>query len=680
MATRIGVDIGGTFCDVVYYDGATNRIEVAKGPSTPDAPHEGVISIVASEIPAGLLARCGYFVHGSTVGLNALLERKGAKSAILATRGFRDLVEIRRGERRHTNDIFSKPVPALVPRRYRFEVNERIHASGAIEQPVDRTQIGEIAKLLKAEKIESVAVVLINAYLHPRHELEIETILRAHDYEGTISLSHRVSGEIREYERASTAAIDAFIRPKVSHYLALLDSELQGLGHRGRCLVVGSGGGAMDFAEARERPSAAIQSGPVGGATAAAKLCQTMGLARAVTFDIGGTSTDCCLIKDGQPGRRFEATVAELPIQGAWVDIRSVGAGGGSIAYIDKGGLLCVGPESAGAKPGPACYKRGGVLPTLTDAACLLGMLGPGLLGGGIRLDGAAARHAFAELAAKLGFTVEDAAKAAISVIAANMANAIREVTTETGEDPREAALIAFGGAGPLLATHMMRELEMPQAVIPRYAGNFSAWGLLVQDLERNQSQSHVAPLGETGITEAGAILTRLFARIEAAGGVTEEPEGGIDYLPSLDIRYAGQSYTLNVPVAWTGGRIGDDAPAIAQRFNAQYRQVYGHSLQAPAEIVTIRAMIRTKVGLPDITQEDLPVARLKGHTKTLKAHSFTAGRQLDFAICQRAELPHRGLAGPAIVLEETATTYLDDGFRLHRDPSGALIIERAGS
>jgi N-methylhydantoinase A len=677
LSTRIGVDIGGTFCDVVYYDSVANRIEVAKGASTPDAPHQGVVRIVASEIPRKLLSHSGYFVHGSTVGLNALLERKGAKSAVITTKGFRDLLEIRRGERRHTNDIFSKPVPPLVPRRFRYEIKERILADGTMECPVDMSEIGEIAERLTENGIESVAVTLINAYLHPQHEVEIERGLRTHGFQGTISLSHRVSGEIREYERASTTAIDAFIRPKVSQYLRLLDHELQTLGHRGRCLVVSSGGGAIDFDEASDKPSITIQSGPVGGATAAGKLCQTMGLARAVAFDIGGTSTDCCLIVDGQPGRRFEAAVAELPIQGAWVDIRSVGAGGGSIAYLDKGGVLCVGPESAGARPGPACYGHGGTEPTLTDAACLLGMLGPGLLGGGIRLNPDVARQAFAGLAAKLGLAVEDAAIATIRVISANMANAIREVTTETGEDPRAATLIAFGGAGPLLATHMMRELEMPRAVVPRYAGNFSAWGLLVQDLERNRSQSLITSLDEPGLAKASALLARLFGSIAESQGAGSSADASIEYLPSLDMRYAGQSYSLNVAVAWAGGRIGEPVQAIAERFNAQYKQVYGHALDARVEIVTVRAMIRTKVGLPDVDQQDLPVERLKGHPARLAAYSFTSGKTLDFLIIQRAELPRDGLAGPAIILEETATTYLDQGFRLKTHATGALVIER---
>jgi len=531
-------------------------------------------------------------------------------------------------------------------------------------------------EVFAAENVNSVAVAFMNAYANPEHELAAERALRDAGFEGEISLSHQVSGEYREYERTCTAVIDAYVRPRMNTYLRALESRLRGSGFAGTPIVTRSGGGAMTFAEAEARPFETIMSGPVAGAEGAGELARSLGLGEVITADVGGTSFDTCLVTDGRAQLMYEGEVEGLPVQTPWVDVRSIGAGGGSIALVDVGGLLKVGPGSAGAIPGPACYGRGGALPTVTDAAFLLGMLGDGKLASGIVLDGEAAEAALAPVAETLGFTVEQAARGVMTIAAANMANAIREITIERGRDPRAAKLMPFGGAGPLFGTLLARELEITEIVIPPYAGNFSAWGLLGADLTQTSARTKIMPLSDETLHDAGSVLEELFAQLEARA----DGRAGFSREIGLDMRYVGQEHSLTVAVPGDG-RIAAGIEEIRQAFVTDYDRTFGHLMDEAVEIVSLRATIRnplprraSAVAPPHVEQNGAIGA-------TTSAWSFSRGERLDFAIVDRASIDEGGIVGPAIVLEETATTYLDAGYRGRAGAGGVLhLIDEKGA
>jgi N-methylhydantoinase A len=664
MATRIGVDVGGTFTDLVIYDDETGEVHVAKGPSTPSAPEAGVMDVVHAAVTETTLARARYFLHGTTVGINALLERKGARVGLLTTKGFRDVLELRRGTRESMYDLRYQPRPALVPRRLRVGIDERILVDGTVQRSLNPDDVAAAVELFAAEEVEAVAVCFINAYVDPQHELEAERLLREHGFEGAIALSHRLSRELREFERTATSVVDAYVRPAVSTYLRRLDEGLRAGGFAGESLITRSGGGSMAFAEAEGRPFETVMSGPVAGAVGAGALARALELPRAITADVGGTSFDTCLLLDGWPLVKYEGKVADLPLQTPWVDVRSIGAGGGSIAYAD-GDLLRVGPHSSGAVPGPVCYSRGGTQPTTTDAAAVLGMLAFGELAGHLRLDVPAAEEAITALGGELGLARDEAAAGVIAVAAAAMAGAVRSVSLEQGEDPRDAALIAYGGAGPLLATIIAEELDITTIVVPEHAGNFSACGLLDQELTRTASATIIRPLDADGLAAARETLAELRGALDARSAAN----GGTRVLEAaLDLRYRGQLYTLTIPWAEAG-----DSAELGQAFARQYEKSFGHTLDAPVEIVAVRATLREPLP-PRGSRETAPA--VGGSQREIDAYSFRRRERVPFAVRDRAALPAEPVAGPMILLEPTATTYVDDGCVVRRAPLGALIVE----
>ena len=661
MATRIGVDVGGTFTDLIFYDDASGEVVVAKEPTTPAAPEQGVAAAVAAAVTPEQVRRSEYFLHGTTVGLNSILERRGAVVGLLATRGFRDALEIRRGDRDDPYDLFPAPTRPLVPRRLRLPVTERVRADGGVQTPLDEEDIRRAVAALGEAGVASIAVSFINAYANPDHELAAERMLRSAGFDGDVSLSHRVSGEYREYERTSTTVIDAYVRPRMTAYLARLEERLRGAGFTGALLVTRSGGGAMTFAEAERRPFETILSGPVAGAEGAAELARDLDLGDVISADVGGTSFDTCLITGGRPQVMYEGRVDGMPVQTPWIDVRSIGAGGGSIAYVDVGGLLRVGPRSAGAEPGPAAYGRGGTEPTVTDAALVLGMLGAGALAAGIRLDRELARAALAPLGARLGLSPEDVARGILTIANASMADTIREITAEQGQDPRQATLMAFGGAGPVFATLLAHELGVGKILIPPYAGNFSAWGLLGSDLTQAVARTQILPLSDEGLVVARATVEDLFARLELRPGSMPEIR--------LDVRYVGQEHTLTI-----AADPATDVETIRGVFREEYERTFGHVMDEAAEIVALRATRRT--ALPRRADTPSAAAGNGRAPGTIEAHSFRRGEPLQFALVERAALgTGEVLPGPAIVLEPTATTYLDAGYTAHVDPSGCLVI-----
>ncbi len=672
MATRIGVDIGGTFTDLVYYDDETGETVEGKVPTVPHAPEEGVVAAVSGHVPRAVIEKAEFFLHGTTVGLNALLERRGAKVGLITTAGFRDVLEIRRGDRAEMYNLFWRQPEPLVPRHRRLEVDERMRHDGSVFKPLDESSVAPALAALMAEGVDTIAVCLINAYANPAHELAVERLIRAGGFEGGISLSHRISGEYREYERTSTTVIDAFVRARMSNYLKRLDGRLRDLGFTGTSLITRSGSGSMTFAEAEERPFETIMSGPVAGAQGASELAKMLGIAQLITADVGGTSFDTALILNGEPQVLYEGTIDNMPIQTSWVDVRSIGAGGGSIAHIDVGGLMRVGPRSAGAAPGPACYGKGGTEPAMTDAAAHLGMLGPGKLASGINLDFAKAKKAIEPVAAAIRQDVEATAIGILRIAASSMANAMREVSVEQGLDPRVMTLLPFGGAGPLMATMLADELRMNRIVVPPLAGNFSAWGLLGADMVQSAARTRIMDLSDAHLAVASTLLDALFAEVG-----TRSDHLARETLKSarLDLRYKGQEHWLSIDVALSGTAIAPSADAVKAAFEAEYQKSFGGTMTEAVEIVSVRATVRAP--LPRRGQALKSAAEAGGAgAEMFDAYSFARGKRMPFRVVPRGAIA-APLEGPAIVTESTATLYLDAGWTAVTGDHGELLLTR---
>jgi N-methylhydantoinase A len=677
MATRIGIDVGGTFTDLILLDEDSGEITVGKGPSNPAAVDQAVRGVLSASVDPASVERAGYFLHGTTVGLNSLLERKGARVGLLTTAGFRDVLEIRRLLRvdehgDHMWDHLFKTPDPLVARPLRLGVRGRVLADGSIRQPLDHDGVREAAATFAHEGVDCVAIVFLNSHANPAHELEAAALLREAGFAGPVSLSHLVSGQYREYERASTTVVDAYVRPAVSSYLERLESGLREEAFAGECLITTSAGGCLTFGEARSRPFETAMSGPVAGAVGASKLCAQLGLPLAITADVGGTSFDTCLLVEGRPRVKYEGEVVGMPLQTPWVDVRSVGAGGGSIASAERG-LLSVGPRSAGAHPGPVCYGRDGTEPTVTDAAVTLGMLARDTLASGLKLDTEGAAAALARLGEQLGLEPEQAARGVLRVAGAAMAGAIRAVSIEVGEDPRAAALIAYGGAGPLFASLLARELGIRTIVIPNYAGNFSAWGLLEQDVVRSAARTIVSPLDDDGLVRAQETLGHLFEQLESRAET--QLAGTVGHEAELDLRYPGQEYTLTVPVALADGRVVESPQAIAGRFAELYERTYGHSFDVGVDILSVRAIERTV--LPRAARPPLSITNGAPRTpRTANAYSFAREGWCQFELIERDSLSAGArFDGPVIVMEATTTSYIDAGFSGAVHDSGALVL-----
>ncbi len=679
MARSIAVDVGGTFTDLIYRDDASGEVILGKVSTVPAAPDEGVLAVLDATLSSEQLSEADSFRHGTTVGLNALLEGRGATVGLLATRGFRDVLELRRGDRDDPYDLFWAPPRPMVARELRRPVTERVLAGGEIDTALDEADVAAAARTFAEAGVTAVAIAFMNAYVNPVHERRAAECLRAAGFDGHLSLSHRVSGEYREYERTTTTVIDAFVRGRMNSYLGRLEAGLRERGFRGQCLIMRSGGGAMTFEEAADRSVETILSGPVAGARAVAELAGDLALEHAVAADVGGTSFDTCLIDHGRPPVLYEGTVRGLPIQTPWIDVRSIGAGGGSIAHVDAGGLLRVGPHSAGADPGPAAYGRGGRTPTVTDAAVVLGMLPAEEISGGVTLDRGLAEEAFAELTERLGFSSPaEVARGVVQIVVAQMGDAIRGVTVDRGQDPREASLVAFGGAGPLFGGLLAAELGAQAVIVPSYAGNFSAWGLLRAEIARTASRTYMAGLSADGLDGAREVAEALFAQLESG-----DAHVALRRSVQLDIRFVGQEHTLTVAGPMRAGAIASEPELLGETFLREYDRTFGSTIDEQIEIVCVRAIVDAASGAErgvagNGHRRTQPPADGAAPARTRSAWSFSANRELPFALVQRAALaPGSRLQGPAIVLEPTATTYLDDGHALEVHPQGALIISR---
>ncbi|GGT69687.1 hydantoinase/oxoprolinase family protein [Actinomadura citrea] len=671
--TRLAVDIGGTFVDAIAYDEGTGELRLHKAPTTPDAPARGVLDAVGGL--AGRLDDVEAFVHGTTLGLNAILQRRGADVGIITNAGFRDLLEIARANvpGQHMYDFAYAPPPPLVPRRHRTGVPGRIDAQGAEVEPLDEDAVREAGRILVEEHgLRSLAVCFLHSYAEPAHERRAAQILRDAHPDVSISVSTDISREYREYERTSTATLDAYIRPVLSDYIGALEGRLGDAGLTRPLHIMRSGGGAMTAELARRAPLMTVLSGPAGGVVGASFLARELGRDKLISFDVGGTSVDCCVIEDGSPGEVHEAAIDGFPLLIPIFDIRTVGAGGGSIAWMDHG-LLKVGPQSAGAVPGPVAYGAGGTEPTVTDAALVLGYLDPAaFLGGDMSIDADAARAAVADrLARPLGVGVTEAAASVLRVLLARTVGALREITVERALDPREFALLAFGGAGPLLGPMLAREMGITETVVPQVPAAFSAFGMLMSDLEYEFATTVLKPLSDATLAE----LEPAFADLENQGeevlslqGVKPEDR---TLVRRLDVRYHGQEHTLAIDL-----RPGDDAAAILDRFHELHRARYGHAMPDGGQILTLRVRAVGVLPKPGLRRLSGSGSGTPDPAGSRPAFDVATGETVPFPVYERQALaPGHVVPGPAIVEEGTSTTVIFSDQRLTVDVHGHLLV-----
>ena len=673
MASRIGVDIGGTFTDFIVYDESGNKVIIDKIPTTPQSPEKAVVEVIKRNLSQKELEKIDFFLHGTTVGLNSLLERKGSKVGLLCTKGFRDILEIRRGDRDEMYNLFWQPAPPLVPRFLRLEIEERLFANGNVHKKINTEQVKDACNKFIKEKVDSVAIAFINSYTNKDHEILASKILIESGFEGQISLSSMVSGEYREYERTTTTVIDAFVKTRMSNYLNSLKKNLNELGYKGTFLVTRSGSGSMTFDEAEDRPFETIMSGPVAGAEGAGELSRKINNTNMVTADVGGTSFDTCLIINGRPQIQFEGKILGLPVQSPWVDVRSIGAGGGSIAYLDEGSLIRSGPQSAGAVPGPACYGKGGIQPTTTDAAFYLGMLGEGKLASGLQLNKSLAEKALNSVGSQIGMSAFDAAKGILKIGSANMADAIREITIEQGIDPRELKLLAFGGAGPLMSNLIANELDIKEIIVPPYSGNFSAWGLLGADLLQMNARTKILRLSDEAISECNDILKELFKELEQRQKIDFSTSSQIKEI-ALDMRWMGQEHTITLKLEdEKDGNISMDTETLKNKFMEEYQKTFGSKLDTVIEIVSTRASLR--VQLPRKSESGkIDEVGIEVSNSQIECYSFTEDKKIQFDLVARSKIDSK-VSGPLIIIESTAITYVDINYDVDKDSNGNLIL-----
>ncbi len=676
---RISVDVGGTFTDVVVLDPGSGAVRLEKVETTPRDPAQGVLQgFERANVPIDAV---DYFIHGTTLGLNALLTRTGALVAICTTEGFRDVYELGRTDREPMYDFKYRKPPLLVPRHLRFEVAERLDHRGRVLTPFDRGGAARVARRIRESGAQAVVVSFLHSYVNPAHELEMEEVLREECPELSVTLSHRLTREYREYERTSTAVIDAYIKPIMGSYLDRLDGALRARGLRGQFLLTRSGGGAMTAEAAKEEPVHSVMSGPAGGAVGAAYIAQLTGHPNLITLDMGGTSLDTTMVVGSQIAINNEASIETLPISTPMIDIRTIGAGGGSVAWIDEGGGLQVGPQSAGALPGPACYGRGGDKPTFTDAALAVGYLDPvNFLGGQMKIEPALARAAVGELAGRLGLSPLATAAGIVRIAEAKITGAIREISVERGHHPGDFAILAFGGGGGFVACNVAREIGIPTVIVPPGPANFSAFGMLMVDVVYDFAQTQVTNLEEADMS----LLEAVFARFEGSGGEALERDGFLPqdrrFMRWAEMRYAGQEHTVRIPLPaqrLTQADIGE----VEKRFGDAHEMQYGHRMDDQVQIVTLRLRAIGVLSRPTIAEvPEIGGDASRAFKGRREVYRSGEGGHVTYEIYDRALLGGGDeVAGPAIVEEPSYTLVLHRGDRLTVGRHGELVIAIGG-
>jgi N-methylhydantoinase A len=675
---RIGIDIGGTFTDLQILDEASGALYSLKTPTTPDDPSIGLMTgIVEAADRFGFgLDEIGFLLHGTTIATNAVLERKLPRGALVTTAGFEDVIEIGRHNRRDVYGLRPSPPPVLIPRDRRLGIAERVTASGAVEQALAAPAIAALIDRLAALEVETVAIALINAFVNPAHEIRLRDAIAASLPDLPVALSCEISPEIREYERSSTTVLNALLMPVVRSYLRRLTERLRHESFAPRLLLVQSNGGVCSAEIAGEQPVRLLLSGPSGGALAALRTAEALAMPELVGIDMGGTSFDVSVVQDGKVSLVTQGEVDHLPVRLPMIEIRTIGAGGGSIAAVDAGGRLTVGPRSAGARPGPVCYGNGGSEPTVTDANLVLGRLDPDyFLGGAMALDLAAARDAIAgRIAAPLGLSLEAAAAGLLTVTNTSLAAAIRLSLFEKGLDPREFALLSFGGAGGLHATAVAEELGIVRVIFPRDAGTFSAYGILHSDIVHDFAQSRILPAGPESLAEVAEICAALRAQ-----GMRQCERDGIAagdrvFALAADMRYRGQAFELLVP--W--GNVAVDAASLGDllaRFHALHAQRFSYANPGDAvEIVTLRLTVTGRLAQPRGGASAGPAnAKIAQHRA-----AFLDGAWHEIPVYHRDALAAT-ISGPALIEEPYTTVLLGTGWTATIE-SGDNLVARRGA
>jgi len=661
---RIGIDVGGTFTDLVAVDD-DGRTTLAKVASTPEDPSLGVLeglfdlARLLGRDRAALLGETDRIVHGTTVATNALLERKGARVGLLTTEGHRDVIEMREGLKDDRYNLRQPPPEQLVPRPLRLGVRERLRADGRVEAPLDQASLDAAIATLNRERVEAVAVCYLHAYRDPRHEAITAAALARALPDAYVSLSSKVLPQIKEFERVSTTVVNAYVGPVLSRYLERLERRLAEAGYRGPTLIIQSHGGVAPIAEAGRLAAGAVLSGPAGGVAGSVYAAKLVGAANLIPFDMGGTSTDICLVVEGDASLVMDRRVGGHRIALNSLDIASIGAGGGSIARVDAGGILHVGPESAGADPGPACYGRGGTAATVTDANLVLGYLDPAtFLGGARSLDKTAAERAVDAVAGALGIDRLGAARGIHRVVNTNMAEGVRLVSVRRGVDPRRFALFAFGGAAGLHATDIARQLGLARVIVPRVAAVLSAWGMLATDLRFEVSRTHI---GDARALDGGAVK-RLFEDMEAEGlaRLRASFAGPSRASRAVDMRYGEQVFEITVPLDDVDWSAADPLPQIVERFHRRHEALFTYSMPEQ-EAVLVNARVTVSGILEALPQEpSLPAASPSAPRgeRRIYLDDWRAAPVYDFDALAAGQT----IAGPAIVESAMTTVLLRPG------------------
>lgn len=656
MSYRIAIDVGGTFTDVVAYDNDTAEVTFHKVATTPDDPGRGILEGFAA---AGVdVNDITHFVHGTTLGLNALLTRTGARTGIVTTRGFRDVYLLGRTDRRPMYDLKYRKAASIVQRSDTFEVPERLNHRGEVLVAFDESEARRVAAEVGSSGVAAVAVCFLHSYANPAHERLMAAILAEVAPHVDVTISSDLSRELREYERTSTAVIDAFIKPQIRSYLNRLQSTLADQGFRGQFLMTRSGGGAMSVRSAAAAPVNLVLSGPAGGLLGASWLAQATGERNLITIDMGGTSVDVSLVIDGEPARHYAADFGGLPINVASLFINTIGAGGGSLVWIDEGDHLHVGPESAGSQPGPASYGRGGTRPTFTDAAVCVGYLGNDYgLAGGLELDATAASRAIAGVAERLRMSEEDVAAGVLKITTTKTMGAVRGITVERGHDPADFALLAFGGGGGMIAAETARALGIPRVIVPPGSGTYSAFGMLMANVQHDLAMTRISLLDDLDLAEFGQDFESMRAEAaQALAGDGYEPNDHV-FVYSADLRYLGQEHSVTISIEGDLDHTGVEA--MKASFTVAHEQAYGHTMPDPIEIVAVR--------LSGIGVGEYPMLPQYETAHNLEPEPFGHrdvyigdGVRQSFALYERVALPVGAIVpGPAIINESTATTVI---------------------
>ncbi|HVQ77942.1 MAG TPA: hydantoinase/oxoprolinase family protein [Candidatus Binatia bacterium] len=671
MGLRIGIDIGGTFTDLVALDEVTGAMANTKALSTPRDLLEGILRCVDQ---TGIrLGDCRLIIHGTTVGINALLERRGARTGLITTEGFRDVLEIGRGNFLRMYDVLYQRPARLVPRGQCLEVTERLTARGEVIAPLDEAAVRAAARRLGADGVESVAIVFLFSYRNPAHERRAAEIVAEELPGAAVSASHRITQEWREYERTSTTVVNAYIQPILERYLGAFDRALAGRGFGGQLLITQSNGGAFSLEAARTKPVHTIESGPAAGATGCASLARVLGADRLISFDMGGTTAKCAVVERGLVQTMDEYHVDGRPLRIPVIDIKEVSAGGGTVAWIDAGGALCLGPQSAGADPGPVCYGRGGQEPTVTDANVVLGRIDAGrFLGGTMPLDGAAAARALDDrVALPLGLARATAAAGIVRLADVKMALAVRSITTERGLDPREYTLVAYGGGGPLHAVAIARELGIPRVLVPPSPSTFSAWGMLATDLRHDLVRTVLEPLADTDAAWAATRFGEMQREIE-----TILPGVGTPVMHrTVDMRYLGQEHTVTVELGDLDGWA-----ELRGRFDDAHRRAYGYAAtEVEVQLLNLRLAVVYPLARPRLAAAERRAGGGGPPFSTRKIHSTVAQDSVEYRVVAREELrAGDAVEGPAAIEEAGTTTIIEPGDVLRVEDHGCLVIDVA--